>query len=237
MYYIGLYGIFAVAIVGFIIAFIIYNRNINKDYSSITEPKISDVLEENSPETESASMEIGKTVEESKIENTNVVKNEVDESTNNTSKTTKVEEKKKEEIKQTPDPTFTKPIDGEVTKEFAKDNLIYSETLDEWVTHNGIDIKADKASIVKAAADGKVTGVKNDPRYGITVIIEHDNGYETRYSNLLTAEFINVGEKVVQGQTIGTVGNTAAFEVLDDSHLHFEILKNSEYLDPSLLIK
>ena len=153
---------------------------------------------------------------------------------------TKTEEKKveeAEEVKETPDPTFVKPVAGDVVKEFSKDNLIYSETLDEWVTHNGVDIKADKATIVKAASDGKVTAIKNDPRYGITIIIEHNNGYETRYSNLLTAEFVNVGEKVTQGQTIGTVGNTATFEVVEDPHLHFEILKNSEYLDPNLLIK
>ena len=37
-----------------------------------------------------------------------------------------------------------------------KDNLIYSETLDEWITHTAIDIKADKTSVVKSAADGIV---------------------------------------------------------------------------------
>ena len=57
------------------------------------------------------------------------------------------------------------------------------------------------------------------------------------YSNLLTSEFVVEGEKVGKGQSIGTVGNTAAFEVADDSHLHFEILKNNEYVDPSQYIK
>jgi len=185
-------------------------------------------------------MEIGKTVEESQIENFNTIQNEVktneintkEKSIDNTTNKEKIEEK----VEKIPDPTFIIPVEGEVIKEFSKDNLIYSQTLDEWVTHNGIDIKADKATIVKSSANGKVTAIKNDPRYGITIIIEHDNGYETRYSNLLTAEFVNVGEKVEQGQTIGTVGNTGTFEVLDDSHLHFEVLKDSEYLDPSLII-
>ena len=39
---------------------------------------------------------------------------------------------------------------------FAKDSLVYSNTLQEWVTHNGIDIKAEKTTVVKAAAEGEV---------------------------------------------------------------------------------
>lgn len=135
------------------------------------------------------------------------------------------------------DPIFAYPVEGEVLKQFAKDNLVYSETLKEWVTHNGIDIKAEKASVVKASENGTVTAIKNDPRYGMTVIIEHVNGFVTRYSNLLTSEFVTVGEKVEKGQTIGTVGNSAAFEIADETHLHFEILKDNENLDPALYLK
>ena len=57
------------------------------------------------------------------------------------------------------------------------------------------------------------------------------------YSNLLTAEFVQVGEEVKQGQTIGTVGNTATFEIADEAHLHFEITKAGEKMDPSIFIK
>lgn len=182
---------------------------------------------------EEASSSIGKTVDEVKKEEETKLQEKED--TNKKETETKVVEKKKEEV--IPDPTFIKPVDGEVIKEFSKDNLIYSETLKEWTTHTGIDISADLTTVVKASAEGTVKSIKNDPRYGITVIIEHVNGYETRYSNLLTAEFITIGEKVTKGQTIGTVGNTASFEVLDESHLHFEILKNNEYLDAISYIK
>ena len=132
---------------------------------------------------------------------------------------------------------FIKPVEGEISKQYAKDNLLYSTTLEEWTTHLGIDIKADKTSVVKASADGKIKSIKNDPRYGLSIIIEHQNGYETLYANLLTSEFVEVGEEVKQSQNIGTVGNTATFEILDEPHLHFEITKDGEALDPNQFIK
>ena len=130
--------------------------------------------------------------------------------------------------------TFEVPIQGEIIREFVTDSLVYSDTLKEWVTHNGVDIKADKTSVVSASADGTVYAIKNDPRYGLTVIINHDDGYQTIYSNLLTAEFVVEGEEVTQGQSIGTVGNSATFEIADEYHLHFELLKDDEYLDPTI---
>ena len=191
----------------------------------------------------------GKTVNEMANEETNQEENNntLEEKTNNeedtkkyavnTSSSTdkKVEESKEEEKEETiKDPKFAKPVEGEIIREYAKDNLVYSTTLDEWITHGGIDIAAAKTTVVKAAADGTVKSIKNDPRYGLTVVIEHVNGFTSVYSNLLTAEFVEEGEKVEQGQTIATVGNTATFEIADEAHLHFEILKDNEPLDPEL---
>ena len=145
------------------------------------------------------------------------------------------EEQPIKEVKQ--EITFVKPTDGEIIGEFANENLIYSETLKEWITHTAIDIKADKTSVIKSATDGVVRSIVNDPRYGLTVIVEHDDGYETVYSNLLTAEFVVEGEEIKQGQTIGTAGNTASFESNMECHLHFELLKNGEYLNPAIYLK
>ena len=133
--------------------------------------------------------------------------------------------------------TFVKPTEGEIICEYAKENLVYSETLKEWITHTAVDIKADKTSVIKSAADGIVRSIVNDPRYGLTVVIEHDDGYQTVYSNLLTAEFVVEGEEVKQGQTIGTAGNSASFESSMECHLHFELLKDGEYLDPTIYLK
>lgn len=142
-----------------------------------------------------------------------------------------------ESANQTSDTEFIFPVEGEVIKEFAKDNLIYSETLEEWITHTGIDIKADRTTVVKSVANGTVKSIKNDPRYGLTVTIEHDNGYTSVYSSLLTAEFVKEGEQVTQGQTIGTVGNSAVFEVAEDNHLHFELLKDGSSINPEIYLK
>ena len=136
------------------------------------------------------------------------------------------------------EPDFISPIENtEVIREYARDSLVYSETLKEWITHLGIDLKADKATVVKAAEDGTVKAIKNDPRYGLTIIIEHNKNYQTLYANLLTTEFVSEGEKVKKGQTIGTVGDTATFEIADEPHLHFEMLKDGEYVDPKMYLK
>lgn len=152
---------------------------------------------------------------------------------NNAETTASLQSQNKEENKQL---SFIKPVDGDITTNFSKDELVYSLTLDEWTTHLGIDIKADKTTVVKAAEAGTVKSIKNDPRYGLTIVIDHGDGIESVYSNLLTSEFVVEGEKVDKGQTIGTVGNTVAFEIADEPHLHFEIWKNSEPVDPNTFI-
>jgi len=162
---------------------------------------------------------------------------------NNTAETTSSNDKE-EVIKHEPEKeetekeiTFSIPAEGEVVRGFAKDSLVFSETLQEWIVHQAIDIKANSRDVVKASAEGTVVAIKNDPRYGLTVIIEHSKGFKTVYSNLLTAEFVVEGEKVKQGQTIGTVGSSATFEIADEPHLHFEMLKDDIYVDPSIYIK
>ena len=250
-------SVLIIAVLTFIITFVIYSNYLNNQ-TDIAEFKTLTDLGKKNEEINSAkvSSSIGKTVNEMQettneitnneitekiaINTSNMVKESVNETKETTKVNTKVEEKKKEETKKeekVPDPTFKKPVEGQIMVDYAKDTFIYSNTLQEWVTHTGIDIKADKTTVVKAAADGTVKSIKNDPRYGITVVIEHVNGYVTVYSNLLTAEFVKEDEKVKQGQTIGTVGNTATFEIADESHLHFEILKDNESVDPNLYLK
>lgn len=260
-------GILSLAVIAFIAIFLLYgtgnteetdlarfNALVMDDYNTNDVEEASSQMGRTVNEVESSSgtNEIDNTVsnETSNEINSESVSSDENEDTTkyavNTSKTEgrTVEEAKeddnvKEEEKEEPvkDPEFVIPVEGEILREYAKESLAYSPTLDEWITHNGIDIVAEKTTVVKASAEGTVKSIKNDPRYGLTAVIEHVNGFSSVYSNLLTAEFIEEGEKVEQGQTIGTVGNTATFEIADESHLHFEILKDDVSVDPELYIK
>lgn len=190
----------------------------------------------NETDSKSVSSPVGKSVNE--MENTEKIAINTSNYENKTKEEKPVENKqeetKQEEVK---DLSFVKPADGEIVKDYSKDNLVYSSTLEEWTTHLGIDIAMQKTDVVKAVADGKVKSIKNDPRYGLTVVIEHQNGFESIYSSLLTAEFITVGEEIKQGSTIATVGNTATFEIADTTHLHFEMKKDGQNVDPNIYIK
>lgn len=250
-------GVAALAII--LVGLLMYSKQLSDEVEegTMTLEQMSNVNNQTNTNTESVSTEVGKSVEEAENEmnstnntNTNTSTNTTTNTKNNTntssnttkqntikttnatsSKTTEKKEETKKEL------SFQKPVDGEIMKGYAKDNLVYSETLQEWTTHLGIDIKAEKTTVVKAAEAGTVKSIKNDPRYGLTIVIEHNDGYETVYSNLLSSEFVVEGEKVEKGQSIGTVGNTAAFEVADEPHLHFEILKDSIPIDPTTYMK
>ena len=237
-------SILAIILIGISIVSIVLSNDKNEPIE-LKQTELADLNEIYEENTTEASSQTGKTVNEVKEENKvalntekevnkNTTSSNTAKSTNTTTSknTTKTETKKVEKKKV----EFEEPVKGEIIKEYAKDNLLYSNTLNEWTTHLGIDIKADKTTVVKSAYEGTVESIKNDPRYGLTVIIEHDDGFKTVYSNLLTSEFVVEGEKVKTGQTIGTVGNTATFESKDESHLHFEILKDNEQVDPKLYV-
>ena len=201
----------------------------------------SSLITNQTENNESANKEVSTNVSNSNQEVTNSnnenTSNEIVPSQENQTSNEQTENKVEENNTNENTTQFIFPVEGEVIKEFAKDNLIYSETLEEWITHTGIDIKADRTTIVKSVADGTVKSIKNDPRYGLTVTIEHADGYTSVYSSLLTAEFVKEGEKVTQGQTIGTVGNSAVFEVAEDNHLHFELLKDGSNINPEIYLK
>lgn len=129
------------------------------------------------------------------------------------------------------------PVEGKISTDYAMSNLIYSKTLDEWRTHNGIDIAANKGTPVKAAMSGVVEKVYKDLKMGYTVIIKHSGGYETKYSSLGEDIKVKEGQMVKQGDVIGTVDQSASFEIADGPHVHFEVIKDGKNVNPHDYIK
>ena len=124
------------------------------------------------------------------------------------------------------------PLQGEVVAAFSVDQLLYNETLDDWRTHDGVDIAAAAGDAVLAASAGTVLSVTDDPMMGTTVVIGHSDGYETTYANLQANPPVEEGETVTAGQTIGAVGTTAAAESAQGAHLHFAVTREGEAVDP-----
>ncbi|MDE7104960.1 MAG: M23 family metallopeptidase [Ruminococcus sp.] len=115
---------------------------------------------------------------------------------------------------------------------FSGGELVKSITTGSWQTHNGIDIAAEVGSEVYAVSNGEIMEINNDPVWGVTVLLDHHNGYVTRYCGLSNGLEVQLGDMMVSGDLIGTVGNTADIESALSPHLHIEILHNGNYIDP-----
>lgn len=129
--------------------------------------------------------------------------------------------------------TMMKPVKGDIGMKYAADTLTYSKTLEQYTTHYGIDIIASENTAVFAALAGEVVEVTVDSRLGITITLDHGDELLTRYANLSTPHLVKVGDWVEKGQTISGVGKTALFEIAEEPHLHFEVLKDGIQVDPN----
>ena len=243
------------SIVAFLSIFVMYNKKLKAQSESMVSElsKLNDIVPNEDLETTSFSDDLSVSKAQNTVnntisniantnQNTNVLSNSQI-STNKVSKEAVSAQVESENLVQNENIVeekilkFEAPVSGEIIKDFTMDTLSYSKTLEEWITHPGIDIKADKTTIVTASEDGVVESIKNDPRYGLTITISHENGFKTIYSNLLTTEFVKENETVEKGQTIATVGESSSFEISDDSHLHFEMYKDGELVNPTIYLK
>lgn len=104
-----------------------------------------------------------------------------------------------------------------------------------WYMHKGIDIWAAMGTPIVAAANGVVTdaGTDNTSGYGVFVELDHNYGFRTKYGHLQRA-FVVEGQEVVQGQRIGTMGNTG---LSTGTHLDFQIWIGTENIDPAHFLK
>ncbi|MDO4544693.1 MAG: M23 family metallopeptidase [Bacillota bacterium] len=148
-----------------------------------------------------------------------------------------VDSRSSENHEASPAAQFILPIEGDIIKDYSMDMPIYWPTLDQYMTHGGIDIASPVGTEVKACAGGTVTKIEEDDRFGITVEINHGDGIISMYGNLAKDGLVELGEIVSQGTVIGKVGQSSLFEFDDAEHLHFEMRLNGEPADPGNYIK
>lgn len=126
-------------------------------------------------------------------------------------------------------PTIFPAAEGRISSHFGNRR----DPITRWTRfHSGIDIAAPLNTPIYAAADGVVTFTGRDGGYGKTIVIDHGEAYETLYAHLHTID-VSTGDKVVKGDKIGGMGTTGRSTGV---HLHYEIRKYGEPIDPYLYI-
>ena len=99
--------------------------------------------------------------------------------------------------------------------------------------HHGIDLAVPEGSDVRASGGGVVERTGTDSSYGLYVLLQHPDGYETMYGHL-SRVLVSTGQAVSAGQVIALTGNTGRSTA---PHLHFEILHDGRSVDPLSLVR
>lgn len=128
------------------------------------------------------------------------------------------------------------PLDGDIVMDFSLDHAIYDVTLDQYRTNDTISIAGQVGSQVKAAGDGVVESITQNSETGKTIVINHNNGWKTTYSQLQEDVAVSQGENVKVGQVIGAVGEPTKYGVLLGSHLDFGVARDGQPIDPKVAL-
>lgn len=131
-------------------------------------------------------------------------------------------------------PSFILPVSGALSKKHDPKLQVYSQTMNDYRVHVGLDIVTEANAPVYASADGKVSRIWKDTRMGYCIALEHSGNSYTIYKNLSETlpEGIKEGATVRSGQLIATVGESAMIEVAEEPHLHFEMTVADLMVDP-----
>ena len=130
--------------------------------------------------------------------------------------------------------TFTLPVSGLLGKGHDPDVQVFSNTMQDYRVHLGVDIQTEEGAPVYASANGTISRIWDDVRYGKCVAISHSGKAVTIYKNLAPdlADGITEGATISAGRLIGAVGDTAMVEIADEPHLHFEMTVDGIAVNP-----
>ena len=128
------------------------------------------------------------------------------------------------------------PVAGDIIGAFAPDRAVWSDTLQQWQNHPGIDIAAGPGEAVAACRDGVIADAWKDAAWGNVVVVDHGDGCASTYANLNTLQMAQIGRQVRAGEIIGAVGDSADCESSLPWHLHFEYARDGVPVDFAALM-
>ena len=118
--------------------------------------------------------------------------------------------------------TFIRPHDGEIIRVYSPDVPIYCETMNDWRTHNGIDIAVKEGDEAISVGKGTVSRVEVDSAFGYTVEVDYGS-FTARYCGMKQGECVGIGQSLEKGDSIGVVESVPC-EMKSPLHFHFEVL-------------
>lgn len=128
------------------------------------------------------------------------------------------------------------PLKGNAINPYSNGEMVKSVTLNEWRTHDGVDLMSEVGTPVKSAGAGTVKSSYKDPMWGNCVVISHPNEIETHYYNLDSNVLVSKGQTVKLGDVIGNIGTSADIEAAIEPHLHFAVKQNDQWINPDEVI-
>lgn len=128
-------------------------------------------------------------------------------------------------------PAATQPFSGRVLNAYSGDELVYSKTLGDWRTHNGVDYACKQGEEVCAPVAGKVISAGADGNWGSVVELEDSTGRLWRICGAADPR-VKAGDTVTAGQALAKVGSIGC-ECSEESHIHLEVKQGEQYLDPA----
>lgn len=128
------------------------------------------------------------------------------------------------------------PLKGDVIMNFSMSNSIYFQTLDQYKCNPAIVIKAENGSKVVSAAECIVTDIIHHEETGLTVVTSVGSNYQLTYGQLKDLK-VEVGDRVEEGQVIGSIEKPTKYYTLEGSNLYFKVDQNDESVNPLLLLR
>lgn len=140
------------------------------------------------------------------------------------------------QLESLPTLAYALPISNEIITPFSNGELVKNVTLNDWRTHDGIDIQADQGAEVLAVADGTVSDIRSDPLWGTVLTIDHIDGNQSVYCGLDKVVPVKVGDAVMVKQVVGKVDGVPC-EINQSNHLHLAIKNDGKWVDPLKVIQ
>ena len=127
-------------------------------------------------------------------------------------------------------------VDLEYTSGIGDDLFVFNPTLRYWAVHKAVDLAAADGTEVTSMYDGIVIKVGENVEYGHYVTIDHGDKVVATYASLSNVQVVE-GQQVKRGETIGAISTSAGYECENGAHLHLEVSKNDEVVDPMPYVK